>query len=198
MATEYICRKWRDAVTDPPMSDWTGYVRTGDKIKILASIVNGVVYVFSPHTSRAFTVVPGDQWLDITDIPAIPRGQVQAAVNDIKGVYDVPCDNESAENYNEGMDAALRLIAAHTGITPSITEDSSVTGIEHEHEHDDHFPDATKKVEMAKVLAEKIFDWMLHLKCQSGDFLPVDVCCDFVGGARFKAGLAKVIAEVTP
>ena len=142
MTTEYVCVRWRDAVTDPPDNGWFGMVNRENYTRT-SRIQNGWLIPISPNDA-AIKAKPGDQWLDITDIPAIPRKKVQAAVNDIKGVYDVPCDNESAENYNKGMDAALRLIAAHTGITPSITEDSSVTGIEHE--HDDHFPDVGKKV----------------------------------------------------
>jgi hypothetical protein len=92
------------------MSDWTGYVKTGDQIKIFASIVNGTVYVFSPHTSQAFTVVPGDQWLDVTDIPAIPREKVQAAVD---ALIDVDRDE---------FVVAAEIVADHTGVTP--TEES--------------------------------------------------------------------------
>ena len=110
---ELVCCSWRDAVTDPPTSDWTGYVKTGDQIKILAHIVNGVVYVFSPHTSRAFTVVPGDQWLHVTDMPALPKEKVQAAVDEIRLCED-DLFPEPVARWRRWV---LAIIKAHTGIT---------------------------------------------------------------------------------
>ena len=122
---QLVCCSWRDAVTDPPMSDWTGYVKTSDQIKILARIVNGVVYVFSPHTSRAFTVVPGDQWLDITDMPAVPKEKVQALADLAKNRIRHGEIVQASEIYG----LLVQEIEHFTGITPSGVKDSLTTEV---------------------------------------------------------------------
>jgi hypothetical protein len=104
-----IIARWRDAINDPPMSDWTGYVRTRDGIKMLAGIVNGVIYLFSPHTSRAFAAEPGDQWLDVTDVPAVPLSKVRAALDEMK-------DQPSCHIDGVG---AMEIVAHHTHIRPT-------------------------------------------------------------------------------
>ncbi|MEK7072053.1 MAG: hypothetical protein AAB969_00630 [Patescibacteria group bacterium] len=51
-------------------------------------------------------------------------------------------------------------------------------------------------------IAERLYKWMLELKPPEGqdfavhprEFLPADVCCDFVGKARFIRGMGRIIA----
>ena len=49
----YICARWRDAENDPPPHGWIG-------LNVMAS---GACYY------GACGYMPGDQWLDVTDIP---------------------------------------------------------------------------------------------------------------------------------
>lgn len=74
----YICARWRDAVNDPPYATWHGLAKNDEHMWI------------SGGPERRFQ--PRDQWLDVTDIPAIPRKQVQAAVDEIDG----PCGGDGA------------------------------------------------------------------------------------------------------
>jgi len=113
MNTDIICR-WRDAITDPPMSDWAGHIKVNG-IKMIGRIVNGVVYTFGPNTSRAFTAVPGDQWLDVTAIPAVAVAKVQAAVKRIKDCQEMSRGNNEYVAFGTAVD----VIEEYTGITPS-------------------------------------------------------------------------------
>lgn len=102
----YICARWRDANTDPPPHGWIG-------LNVMAS---GACYY------GACGFMPGDQWLDITDIPAIPRAAVRAAVDDIRDFLKIPSNNKIARAQDQGANLALSSISRFTGISP--TEDS--------------------------------------------------------------------------
>lgn len=69
---KYFCYCWRDAIEDPPADpQWWGYLREK---------ATGRMYLWpvSPAGSKA-----GFEWLDVTDEPAVPRAQVQAAAKRI-------------------------------------------------------------------------------------------------------------------
>jgi hypothetical protein len=112
--SDIICR-WRDAVTDPPPAGWHGLIR---ELHADGCLVNEWYYR-DPDDRRA---VPSrryvTQWLDITDIPAIPRAKVQAAVDEIASdekQYDDVFEPEIAG----GLEMARNAIFNHTGVTPT-------------------------------------------------------------------------------
>jgi hypothetical protein len=103
--TEYICARWRDVVTDPPMSAvWRGIAKRQDQHWMLAG---------------SHLLCHGDQWLDITDIPAIPREKVQAAVDEMQSKANAATLNTPQEIAAIGIRGSIGCIAHHTGITPT-------------------------------------------------------------------------------
>ena len=99
----YICCRWRDAVTDPPMDGCTKMVKTGKWANLeLASLGDE----WGNADDEKIIMKPGDQWLDITDIHAIPREKVQAAVDYV-------------ERNAEHRDDAIYAFCDYLGITPS-------------------------------------------------------------------------------
>ena len=108
-----IISRWRDAINDPPPEGWRGLIRNPDE---------GVTVWFRDYRGKHYV---GDQWLDITDTPAVPLVKVQAAVDEI-AKWDLPygCDTAEAEAVKRyggswRTASALRFITNHTGITPS-------------------------------------------------------------------------------
>ena len=102
---KYICCRWRDAITDPPPAGWRGLIRNTD---------DGPGAWFRDYRGRHY---PGDQWLDVTDTPAVPRADVQAAVDEI-AVAQASADR--GETWHGRRDYA-EPIRRHTGITPTVT-----------------------------------------------------------------------------
>lgn len=126
MNNNYILCRWRDAITDPPPDGWKGHVSREER--------NGTVhqycteYMTNPHSfefqgeRRVFLAVrPGDQWLDITTIPGVPREAVQAAVDEIEAL-DMKIIYRETEFHNgksDGFQYAIDVITEHTGVTPT-------------------------------------------------------------------------------
>lgn len=126
----YILARWRDAITDPPPNGWKGHVSREER--------NGTVhqycteYMTNPHSfefhgeRRVFCAVrPGDQWLDITAIPGVPREAVQAAVNEIDAGLlraETNACNGANTYFADGAIAAykdaLQEIEEHCGVAP--------------------------------------------------------------------------------
>lgn len=133
----YILCRWRDAITDPPPNGWKGHVSREER--------NGTVhqycteYMTNPHSfefqgeSRVFFAVrPGDQWLDITDEPGVPREAVQAAVDEMTVRYwegaecilhEVGerdhCEGCALDKYPHPLCKSLACIMHETGVTPT-------------------------------------------------------------------------------
>jgi len=110
--TEYFCYCWRDAIDDPPTDPkWWGFLRE----KSTGRMYLGQVL---PAGSKV-----GMEWMDLTNIPAIPREQVQAAVKEMRGEPPWGCDT---------WEHAVDILEAHTGIdfTPSVVKESLTTEIE--------------------------------------------------------------------
>lgn len=66
----YICARWRDAITDPPPDGWTGIAclkKHGRKIEMNRHCL-------------LWGAQPGDQWLDITAVPAVPAAEIETLV----------------------------------------------------------------------------------------------------------------------
>ena len=101
----YILCQWRDAITDPPPDGWCGIAKREDQHSMLV---------------RSFLLQPGDQWLDVTDRPAVAREAVQAAVDEMARFN---CRNIGIQNGAWSgrivLDASLDTIRNHTGITPT-------------------------------------------------------------------------------
>ena len=73
----YICARWRDANTDPPPLCAMVMMRKRDSGYVTGHRqFGGDSWIFD---DLFYPLQPGDQWLDVTDEPAIPRAQVQAA-----------------------------------------------------------------------------------------------------------------------
>lgn len=94
----YVCCRWRDATTDPPPHGWIG-------LNVMAS---GACYY------GACGYMPGDQWFDVTDIPAVPRADVQAAVDRLfEAAYLADCECPTCD--------AIRELADALGIVPAVS-----------------------------------------------------------------------------
>lgn len=73
MNTDIIAR-WRDAINDPPNHAWEGSIKRKEGRIVTASY-------WERHGNWRFRdadVLPGDQWLDVTDTPAVAVAKVQA------------------------------------------------------------------------------------------------------------------------
>ena len=109
---DIICR-WRDAITDPPMDGWHGVYRYNDGETICMS--HGLHHGGSWWTELEYqdsrTPEPGDQWLDITDVPAVAVAKVQAAVDEINMEMKGPED-----------EWPIRILNYHTGLLPTECE----------------------------------------------------------------------------
>jgi len=67
MNTDIIAR-WRDAITDPPPDGWRGLIRNADE---------GRAVWFRDYRGKHY---PGDQWLDVTDVPAVAASEIETLV----------------------------------------------------------------------------------------------------------------------
>lgn len=106
MNNNYILARWRDASTDPPAAGWIG----------LNTMANGSRYY------GACGYMPGDQWLDITAIPGVPREAVQAAVDDIEETVRMFVGHAEADwrgCISDGLSDAIKAITHHTGVKPT-------------------------------------------------------------------------------
>jgi hypothetical protein len=114
----YICR-WRDAITDPPSETWRGRSRINGTIRPFTAFIGGWVWSIDAQSTSMIKAQPGDQWLDVTDVPAVAVSKVQAAVDQIQMAIDLPAETAVQEAMDLGFDAALATIRNHTGVTPS-------------------------------------------------------------------------------
>jgi hypothetical protein len=98
-------------------------------IEFQARVLNNWFMPLSP-TNAAIRISVGAEWLDITDIPAIPMEKVQEAVDHM---CTFNCRNIGVQNGAWSgrivMDASLDTIRNHTGITPSGVKDSLTTEV---------------------------------------------------------------------
>ena len=90
----YVCARWRDAGTCPPQIGWVGLCRRPD----------GDYY-----TGSGVKYYSGDQWLDITDEPAVPRAQVQAAVDEMITPTSSPITPASRRRRRKTMNKIIVL-----------------------------------------------------------------------------------------
>ena len=95
---DIICR-WRDATTDPPPDGWRGLISNPDE---------GVTVWFRDYRGKHYV---GDQWLDVTDVPAVAVAKVRDAVDEIHEIYINGAHDES-----RCADSAMDIIKAHTGV----------------------------------------------------------------------------------
>ena len=114
----YLCCRWRYAITDPPPENWVG----------LATEQAGRKWVSCGPDRR---LQPGDQWLDVTDTPAVPRAGVQAAVDEMVSRYwhgvnciingdSSQCEECAFDKYPLPLCKSLACIEHFTGITPTV------------------------------------------------------------------------------
>ena len=118
---DYVCARWRDAITDPPPDGWTGLGVTdldGDECH---------AYVDDPRYYRGLLI----RWLDVTDIPAVPRAEVRAAVDEMVSRYwhgvnciingdSSQCEECAFDKYPLPLCKSLACIEHFTGITPTV------------------------------------------------------------------------------
>lgn len=104
-----IIARWRDAITDPPPEGWRGLIRNPDE---------GVTVWFRDYRGKHYA---GDQWLDVTDVPAVPLSKVQAAVDMLRdmAVRAMEHPEETNPQATASMRHACRVVMGHTGVTPS-------------------------------------------------------------------------------
>lgn len=53
----------------------------------------------------------------------------------------------------------------------------------------------TTNQDIANIITEKLYGWMLEQKYGNESLLHAAVCCDFVGMVRFKKSMAEIIKE---
>ena len=122
-----IISRWRDAITDLPKNARTVILRQADGHEITAyNVADGQWHY---DDGMIYAADPGDQWLDITDVPAVPLAKVQAAVDEINKRREPWRKNIVYTYTDQVLDGVLDAIRNRTGVTPS-----------------DHFRDATEKV----------------------------------------------------
>jgi hypothetical protein len=121
----YILARWRDAITDPPPEG---------KPRLVKSHYGVIQHVLFERVGNRWThadlelgdsegwdgcdIEPGDQWLDVTAIPAVARAKVQAAVDEIADIHAASLINECLDDVFS-TNSILKRIANHTGVTPS-------------------------------------------------------------------------------
>ena len=126
----YICCQWRDAITDPPDGTICCVLRGG-----LGQGSTPAVYLLGEGWIRCdrpqmMPVEEGDQWLDVTDTPAVAVARVQAAVDSIKaGLAKCGCGHgecltcylrmDHGEVIDDVVSDTLGRIRHFTGVTPS-------------------------------------------------------------------------------
>ena len=106
---DIICR-WRDAITDPPPEGIMCIVRRGD-IRDHRFRFGGLWFDPGGDNFDPAAVTDGDQWLDVTDVPAVAVAKVRDAVDEIHEIYINGAHDES-----RCADSAMDIIKAHTGV----------------------------------------------------------------------------------
>ena len=116
----YICCQWRDAITDLPDGTICCVLRGG-----LGQGSTPAAYLLGEGWIRCdrpqmMPVEEGDQWLDVTDTPAVAVARVQTAVSAIHARRNALTANEKTVNgWHMGIEEALDVLNTHTGVTPS-------------------------------------------------------------------------------
>jgi hypothetical protein len=72
MNNNYILARWRDAITDPP-EPAKGEVLYGNSKAFFTAYVDYYSKNWHDESGDRYAPYPGDQWLDITAIPGVPR-----------------------------------------------------------------------------------------------------------------------------
>jgi hypothetical protein len=77
MNNDILCR-WRDASTDPPPERWAGFVKRKHRDQTYYSVCTkydpeSMMFEIQGESNVFYPFQPGDQWLDITDIPGVAR-----------------------------------------------------------------------------------------------------------------------------
>lgn len=119
MNTNIIAR-WRDAITDPPVDgiertlrlDMSSGSRGHKRYKLKIAAFGET---WSDENDEEVDVYEGDQWLDVTAIPAVAVAKVQAAVKRIKDCQEMSRGNNEYVAFGTAVD----VIEEYTGITPS-------------------------------------------------------------------------------
>ena len=104
----YICCQWRDAITDLPDGTICCVLRGG-----LGQGSTPAAYLLGEGWIRCdrpqmMPVEEGDQWLDVTDIPAVPRAQVQAEL-EAERMRLAACSVAALSNTRESAKAAREI-----------------------------------------------------------------------------------------
>jgi len=125
--TEYICARWRAAATDPPHENWAGKAKyEGKQIRAYCNLDDcGKLHWFELEFGVRMFPDPGDQWLDITDMPAVPKEKVQALADLAKNRIRHGEIVQASEIYG----LLVQEIEHFTGITPSGVKDSLTTEV---------------------------------------------------------------------
>jgi rubredoxin len=113
----YILARWRDAITDPPPEG---------KPRLVKSHYGVIQHVLFERVGNRWThadlelgdsegwdgcdIEPGDQWLDVTAIPAVAREAVQAAVDLLESSVPSDCECPTCD--------AIRAMCRELGVAP--------------------------------------------------------------------------------
>lgn len=125
MNNNYILARWRDAITDPPEHIKNVIIRQKEKDDAVGYW--SLTYCqWHDLFGESFEVEPGDQWLDVTDEPAVPRAKVQAAVDEMQQKADNAILGTPQVIAAIGIRGSLGCIAHHTDITPTESTGTSV------------------------------------------------------------------------
>lgn len=124
----YVCCRWRDAITDPPPEGKPHVVRANRR-----TIQHTLFERFGSRWTHAdlqlegdsegwdgCDIHEGDQWLDVTDIPAVAVAKVQAAVDEMDRLEDLAAkrNTEFWHGREDGLLSSMIVIHNHTGVTP--------------------------------------------------------------------------------
>lgn len=124
----YVCARWRDAITDPPPEGWVGLVSRGG----LHEITRWAYFESPNFREERHNKLDGVRfWLDVTDTPAVPRAGVQAAVDEMVSRYwhgvnciingdSSQCEECAFDKYPLPLCKSLACIEHFTGITPTV------------------------------------------------------------------------------
>lgn len=113
----YICCRWRDAITDPPEGAWEGSIKRKDGRIVTASYWER----HGNYRFRDIDIEPGDKWVDVTSTPAVPVSKVQAAVDLVYSRYNsLTADAKTINGWHMGIEESLAVLNSETGITPSV------------------------------------------------------------------------------
>jgi len=121
MNTDIVYR-WRDAINDPPKNDRPVPYRnqwTSGFVLLAAWFRSDGAWIDGAEDCR-IEVHEGDQWLEVTEKPAIPLGYVQAVV-DLAELSAETWDTGNAirHEYARGIRKVIGMIKEYTGVTPT-------------------------------------------------------------------------------